>query len=122
MITFEIETLDRSNTAGFRKSARDVDWRARRILVDLGSLRYLDTAGVAGLLEWLAQIGRTAEVRLCSSSGPVHALLELVRASTLLPLYHDRQSALASFRREEGSKDRIRDRASMTDLAVQGRG
>jgi anti-sigma B factor antagonist len=122
VVTLQMKTLDADNAGSFRKAFKGVAWQAERIVIDLGSLCYLDTAGFAGILQWLADVARSADVRLCSASAPARALFELVRANQAFFVYPDKQSAMASFRREVGSLKPVReDRIAVAAMAGQGR-
>jgi hypothetical protein len=69
--------------------------------VDLGALRYFDVAGFATILRWAGGGPQQAEVRFCSRAGTIWALFELLRARAVVPLYRNREEAMASFGRTE---------------------
>jgi anti-anti-sigma regulatory factor len=93
VITLAISSLDESNASDVTARLALEMPAGDPAIVDLGSLRYFDLIGFAGILKWAAR----PAVRLCSRSGSIHALLELLRADAVITLYQSREEALASF-------------------------
>jgi anti-anti-sigma factor len=98
VITLEIQSLDASNAAQATTCLTGAMLGQTRAVVDLGALRYFDVTGFAAILKWAAGNPAGPEVRLCSRSGNVHALLELLQADKVVPLYESREQAMASLR------------------------
>ena len=103
MITLEIPSLDSSNASDVAARLAEAMPEEAPAIVDLGALRYFDLSGFAGILKWAAK----PAVRLCSRSGSIHALLELLRADAVITLYQSREEAIASFPRRDLPKRRI---------------
>jgi hypothetical protein len=74
---------------------------ADRVVVDFGALQYFDVGGFGAILFWAQGGAQNAEVRMCSGSPSIHALFELLRAQTVVPLYRTRKEAMASFTQAE---------------------
>ncbi len=95
VITLEIQSLDSANASYVTECLVQAMHGESQTVVDLGALRYFDVSGFAAILKWVAS---GSEVRLCSGSGTIHALLELLQAETVVPLYASREEAMASLR------------------------
>jgi anti-anti-sigma factor len=96
VLTMEIETLDGNNTQRVSNRLLEAMQRGEQIVVDLGALRYFDVTGFAAILSWVVRCPVGSEVRLCSQSGNIHALFELLRAESVVSLYSSREDAFAS--------------------------
>jgi anti-anti-sigma regulatory factor len=92
VITLDIQSLDASNASDVTERLAEAMPTEAPAVVDLGALRYFDLSGFAGILKWAAR----PAVRFCSRSENIHALLELLRADTVITLYQSREEAMAS--------------------------
>lgn len=101
VITLEIKSLDAGNARRVAGHVRDAMRGGKRIVMDLGALRYFDVEGFAAILNWAGGGAGTAEVRFCTRSGAVRALFELLRANAVVSLYESREDAMNSFERPE---------------------
>jgi len=101
VITLEIQSLDAKNAQHITRRMAEAMLAGGRIIVDLGALRYFDVSGFAAILNWVGDAPRRADVRLCSQSGTIRALFELLRAQAVVPLYRSCEEAMASFSRAE---------------------
>jgi ABC-type transporter Mla MlaB component len=95
IITLEIQSLDAANASYVTECLVEAMQGEAQAVVDLGTLRHFDVSGFAAILKWVTG---GSEVRLCSRYGTIHALLELLQADTLVPLYQSRDEAMASLR------------------------
>lgn len=69
----------------------------RPVLVDLAGVEYIDSAGVACLVEGYQQAQASGlRFALVAVSGPVMGVLELARLSAVLPIYDSLEAALTS--------------------------
>ena len=96
VITLEIQALDASNASHVSGCLLEAMRDEAQIVVDLGALRHFDVSGFAAILKCAAGSSAGREVRLCSRSGNIRALLELLQADTVVPLYQSREEAIAS--------------------------
>ena len=96
VITLEVQALDAANASHVTASLLEAMRAAPKTVLDLGALRYFDVSGFAGILKCAAGGTGEREVRLCSRSGNIRALLELLQADTIVPLYQSRAEAMAS--------------------------
>jgi anti-anti-sigma factor len=99
VITLEIQSLDATNAKSVTEKLAAAMRGENRIVLDLGALRYFDVSGFAAILHWATGDRGWPDVRLCSQSGTVQALFELLGANTAIPLFESREEAIASFGR-----------------------
>jgi anti-anti-sigma factor len=99
VITLQIPSLDGSNAEQVTTKLKETIHGQTHTVVDLGALRYFDVSGFAAILKWAASSPQGTEVRLCSRSGTIHALLELLQAGKVVRLYQSREEAIESLRR-----------------------
>jgi len=118
MITLEIQSLDAANASYVTECLGKAMRAEAQTVVDLGALRYFDVSGFAAILKWVTG---GSEVRLCSRSGTIHALLELLQADTVVPLYQSREEAMASLRGLDLSQRRSVDTYSRKEDPLPGR-
>jgi anti-anti-sigma regulatory factor len=97
VISLKVRALDTVNTEDVMTGVANAMRGESRTIVDLGALRYFDVSGLAAILKWAAGGADHVDVRLCSRSGDIQALFELLRGDALVPLYRSREEALASF-------------------------
>jgi anti-anti-sigma factor len=105
VITLEIQSLDARNAQQITRRMAEAMDGGVRIIVDLGALQYFDVSGFAAILNWAGGGRQRAEVRLCSRSGTIRALFELLRAQKVVPLYRNCEEAMASFSSERRGAD-----------------
>ena len=91
--------IDLYNSPELRKVLLGVlrDARAPRVVVNLKAVRYIDSSGVASLVEGL-KISRTLNSRfiLCGLSPAAREVLELSRLITVFEMYESEQEALGA--------------------------
>lgn len=69
------------------------------IVVDLKDVGYMDSSGVATLVEGLQQVGRYGgKFKLMHLASAVREVFELSRLDKVFEIYEDEQSALSSLR------------------------
>ena len=103
VITLEIQALDISNSERVSARLEAAMKTLKHVVVDLGALRYFDVNGYATILHWAAGSEKT-NVRLCSDSGRIQALFELLSANTLVPLFQTREEAMEAFEHSSGGR------------------
>ncbi len=73
---------------------RMIDDGARKLIVDVSNLAYIDSAGVGVLVGCNGQIGqRDGHMRVVGAQGPVARTFDLVHMSLIVPLDPDVESA-----------------------------
>lgn len=101
LITLNVESLVSANVQHVRQAILPTLRQRGRIVLDLGTLRYFDVTGFAELLHWIAKAKESGVVHMCSEQPEVHALLKLLRASSVLPFYWSKEEALSLFARDQ---------------------
>ncbi|HWE53373.1 MAG TPA: STAS domain-containing protein [Bryobacteraceae bacterium] len=96
VITLGVPSLDIQNASRIQRIVADEIPREGSAIIDLGELRYFDVTGFAAILSWVAESPSKAEVRLCSGSGAIRALFELLQGDKLVPLYVSVEEAAIS--------------------------
>lgn len=94
IVTLQIQSLEAANVQQMSRCVAQAMQGAESIVVDLGLLQYFDVRGFAAILQWARGGTSNAEVRLCSQSGAVRALFELLGADVLIPMYRTPEEAL----------------------------
>ncbi len=117
-ITLEIQSLDEANASYVTECLVEAMRGEAQAVVDLGALRHFDITGFAAILKW---VSGTSEVHLCSRYGTIHALLELLQADAMVPLYQSREEAIASLRVLDLTQRKSADISSRNEDPLPGR-
>ena len=91
--------IDLANSPEIRKAMlREVrENRAPRVLMNLSGVRYIDSSGVASLIEGLkASRDLGSRFILFGLSGPAREVLRLTRLLEIFEIYDNEESALSS--------------------------
>jgi anti-sigma B factor antagonist len=98
LISLPCDHLDAANADDFKSSVRRLFKDSAEIVLDLKSLRFLDSAGLAALLTLLRDaVQLDGDIRLCHVGPQVRALLELVRMHQLVQVFETAESGVRSF-------------------------
>lgn len=87
--------VDLSGSPVLRNELRKVQQkRPKRIIVDLGRVGYMDSTGLATLVEAMQQ-GRkfTTRIVLCSLTDRVRSIIEIARLDSVFVIAPDREAA-----------------------------
>ena len=90
--------IDLSRSPALRTSLRQVmSGKPKRLVVDLGQVDYMDSSGVATLVEAL-QIARRGDTRmiLCGMKDRVRSIFEIARLDTVFTIAASRDAALTA--------------------------
>lgn len=90
--------IDLSRSPVLRSSLRQAqDSKPKRLIVDLGLVDYMDSSGVATLVEAL-QIARRNNTRmvLCGMKDRVRSIFEIARLDTVFTIAASREAALTA--------------------------
>lgn len=80
--------VDLSWSQRLRKQILDALATTRAVTVNLGKVTYIDSSGIAALVEGFQQArGKGQHFSLVAVSKPVHAVLELARLDRVFPIY-----------------------------------
>ena len=87
--------LDEANIKDFRSIIAPILKTHTRIVLDLGSLRFIDSAGLAAVLHCLKQLNtQGGDLKLCGLSRSVRTLFELVRMNRIFVTFDTREEAV----------------------------
>jgi anti-sigma B factor antagonist len=97
-VILDMESLDASNTADFKKGFAPAAEPNAKVVLDLERVQFIDSSGCGAILACLRQISQAGgDLKLCSVSRPVKSLFELVRMHKILEICDNRESAIRSF-------------------------
>lgn len=82
-----------------RDTIRDlVDKGTRRILLNFAQVDYIDSSGIAALVNSFSYIrDHNGDIKLLHLRNNIHDLLQLTRLNTIFDTFDDEPAALASF-------------------------
>ena len=88
--------VDLSKSASLRATIHKVlDEQSTTIVVDLGSVSYMDSSGVATLIEGLQMAKNTGkEFVLCQMTEGVKSIIELARLDKIFSIFESREAAI----------------------------
>lgn len=96
-IQIESENLDAGNSKEFKELIQPLLDSAPVAIVDLGSLKFVDSSGLGALLSCLRTMNnKNGQLKLIGLTKPVRALFELVRMHRIFSIYNTLDEALAS--------------------------
>lgn len=88
--------LDLSWSQEVRRQVLDALAKARALAVQLDAVSYIDSSGIAALVEGFQQArAKGARFALLAPSEPVRAVLELARLDRVFPIFSDLAAARA---------------------------
>lgn len=94
--------LDASNAMDFKAEVGTIIGSSTRILFDMSTVKFIDSAGCGALITAMRLIRSSGEtLKLCSVQDQVRTVFELVRMHKVLEIYTTRQEALLSYARQE---------------------
>ena len=92
-----IKSLDASNVQEFRDSMIPLLRQNAKVLVDLGHVAFIDSAGVGALISCLRVVSeRQGRFSLCGLTRAVNALFDLMRMHRVFEVHADSNTALRS--------------------------
>jgi len=69
-----------------------------KVVLDLGSIEYIDSSGLATLIEMLRRMKRyNGKLRLYGLSEKIRSLFEITKLTKLFEMFDDEESALKEF-------------------------
>lgn len=92
-----IASLDAGNVQAFRDAMNPLLRQHDRILVDLGNVAFIDSAGVGALISCLRVVSELkGRFAICGLTRAVSALFELMRMNRVFEVHTSSESALRS--------------------------
>lgn len=91
------KSIDAGNAGEFRAAMKPLIAEHERIVIDLGNVEFIDSAGIGTLISCLRACSeRQGQLRLCRLNRPVQALFELMRMHRIFEVHEDCAAARAS--------------------------
>jgi anti-sigma B factor antagonist len=88
--------VDLNSSKDLRKALFDALRESPRLIVNLGSIRYIDSSGIATLIEALRESKNTnKELALCAMSGAVLDVFKLTHVIKIFQVYETEEQALS---------------------------
>jgi anti-sigma B factor antagonist len=92
------EQLDAGNAKEFKRDVAPLLEPCRKVIFDLGELRFVDSSGLGAILSCLRQLNaKGGDLKLCAMTKPVRALFELVRMHKIFEIHPTKDEALRAF-------------------------
>jgi anti-sigma B factor antagonist len=89
------DQLDAGNAKDFKRDVAPLLEPCRKVIFDLGELRFVDSSGLGAMLSCLRQLNaKGGDLKLCAMTKPVRALFELVRMHKIFDIHGTRDDAL----------------------------
>lgn len=90
-------SLDASNVQAFRDAINPMLRQQDRILIDLGNVAFIDSAGVGALISCLRVVSELqGRFAICGLTRAVNALFDLMRMHRVFDVHADSASAMRS--------------------------
>lgn len=90
--------IDASNAMEFKKVIAPIAASSRKVMLDMGMVKFIDSAGCGALITFLKQVKDTGGLlKLFAVQKQVRSVFELVRMHKIIDIYNSREEALLSF-------------------------
>jgi anti-anti-sigma factor len=92
-------TIETTNAAGLEDTLeRIIDDKCYRIVVDLGSVKYISSAGWGIFISEIKRIRRNGgDIKLAAMTPEVREVFELLEFNSILKPFHDKEDAVKEF-------------------------
>jgi anti-sigma B factor antagonist len=98
VVTVNIEQFDAGNADDFRRDMAPVLQDSRKVVLDLGRVRFVDSRGCGAILSCLKQVAAVGgDLKLCQVSKPVRSVFELIRLHRICEILPTREDAVKAF-------------------------
>jgi len=92
------DALVSTTVAAFKKQLEELAAGTSRVVIDLSTVQFIDSAGCGALLQFhKLLLEKGGGLKVCCVTPPVRALFELVRMQRVVEVYPDCEQALRSF-------------------------
>jgi anti-sigma B factor antagonist len=97
LVTFDQERLDALNSPTIKQRLLELIETGRgQLVLDLGSIRFIDSSGLGALVSVLKRAGMQGGIRICRLQAPVAATFRLARMDRVFPIFDEAAAAVAS--------------------------
>jgi anti-anti-sigma factor len=98
VLELPMEDLDASNADEFKRDVAPFLEQDAKLVFDLTRLRFIDSSGLGAFLSCFRKVTtRGGDLKLCTPSFAVLAVLQLVRMDRIFDIHPTREAALRAF-------------------------
>jgi anti-sigma B factor antagonist len=99
VVALPVAELDAGNAAEFKRDIAAVLEANANVVLDLNSLRFIDSSGLGSFLSCLRKVNaKGGDLKLCRLSKQVRTVLELVRMHRMLDILGTPEEAVSAFK------------------------
>ena len=100
IVTVDVDELDAGNADDFRRVLAPVLKDCRKLVLDLGRVRFVDSRGCGAILSCLKQISPAGgDLKLCRVNPSVRMVFDLIRMHNICEIVNTREEAVQAFRK-----------------------
>ncbi len=100
IVTLPVDELDASNSAELKRDVGPLLDAYRKLVFDLGRLKFVDSSGLGAFLSCLRKVtARGGDLKLSAMSKHVRSVFELVRMHRIFDIYDTPEAAVRAFDR-----------------------
>ncbi|MDR3710156.1 MAG: STAS domain-containing protein [Capsulimonadaceae bacterium] len=100
VVSVRADHLDASVSEEFKRELAPVLEEHQFVLLDMGQLRFVDSAGLGAILSCLRKVsGNGGDLKLCNLAKPVRASFEIARMHRIMDILGTEEDALRAFSR-----------------------
>jgi anti-sigma B factor antagonist len=98
VVAVNVDQLDASNVDDFKRDMAPVLKDYRKLVLDLGSVQFVDSAGCGAILSCLKHATTAGgDLKLCQVSRPVRSVFELIRLHRICEILNTKEDAVRAF-------------------------
>jgi anti-sigma B factor antagonist len=98
IVAVNVEELDAGNADDFRRALAPVLKECRKLVLDLGQVRFVDSRGCGAILSCLKQISPAGgDLKLCRITPQVRMVFDLIRMKNICEIVETREEAVRAF-------------------------
>jgi anti-sigma B factor antagonist len=92
--------IDARVSGAFRLALIDrIDTGAKRLVINLEHVQFMDSSGLGALVSALKRLGRDGEIKVCSPGASIRSMLERTRLDRVMPILDSEEESVDSFAR-----------------------
>ena len=100
VVALQVETLDANNADDFRGDMEPVLRDARKLVLDLSKVTFLDSRGCGAILSCLKRVTENGgDLKLCHVTRPARIIFDLIRLHRICEIVETKEQAIAGFKK-----------------------
>jgi anti-sigma B factor antagonist len=100
VVALQGETLDASNADDFRRDLDPVLSGARKVVLDMSKVTFLDSRGCGAILSCLKHVTEAGgDLKLCRVTKPARIIFDLIRLHRICEIVDTKEQAIAAFKK-----------------------